>query len=167
MKKSKKDRKKLIKIAIILCIGLIICLLLFLAFLKKDNQPEEKIVTTEEKQESVTNYVRNKSEKERMQIYLSEYLQYIEQREYDLAYNVLYPEFKENYFITKENYIYYVQENYSDLIMVDYENIERQGNYYILTVVITNLDNTGSSKTQKFILFEKGLNDYYLSFQVK
>lgn len=167
MKKSKKDRKKLIKIAIILCIGLIICLLLFLAFLKKDKQPEEKIVTTEEKQESVTNYVRNKSEKERMQIYLSEYLQYIEQREYDLAYNVLYPEFKENYFITKENYIYYVQENYSDLMMVDYENIERQGHYYILTVAITNLDNTGSSKTQKFILFEKGLNDYYLSFQVK
>lgn len=167
MKKAKKDRKKMIKIAIILCIGLIICLLLLLAFLKKDNQSEEKIVTVEEKQESVKNYVRNKSEKERMQIYLSEYIQYIEQKEYDLAYNLLYPEFKENYFITKEDYIYYVQENYSDLMMLDYENIERQGNYYILTVVITNLNNEGNSKEQKFIIFENGLNDYYLSFQVK
>lgn len=169
MKKNKTNKKKMIKIMIILCVILILCLLFLLIYLKNANKNEEqvKIVTTEEQEEAVTNYVRTRGEKERMQVYLAEYIKHIERKEYDQAYNLLYPQFKENYFNTKEEYIWYVEKNYSDLMMIEYDNIERQGNYYILSITITNLGEIETQKSQKFIIYENGLNDYYISFQAK
>lgn len=169
MKDKEKDKKKIIKRMIILCSILIVCLLLllFVIQLVKPKEPKVEMVTQEERKESMTDYVRNRNEKERMQVYLAEYLKHLERREYELAYDLLYPQFKQNYFPSKEAYIDYVKTNYSDLMMVNYEDIQRQGNYYILTVTITNLGEMENTISQKFILYENGLNDYTLSFQVK
>lgn len=169
MKDKEKNKKKIIKTMILLCSILIVCLLLLLFVIQfiKPKEQEEKMVTQEEREESVTDYVRNRNEKERMQVYLAEYLKHLERKEYELAYELLYPQFKQNYFPSKKDYIDYVEANYSDLMMVNYEDIQRQGNYYILTVTITNLGEIENSISQKFILYENGLNDYTLSFQVK
>ena len=166
-----EERKKtILKIAIIICIIVIVILIFLLAILKKDtkeNSEEVIIETNEEREEKVTNYVRTRSEKERMQVYIAEYIKHIERGEYSLAYDKLYPEFKKNFFNTEDKYTSYVKTYYSDLMMLDYENIERQGNYYILTVKITNMEDVQTEITQKFVIYENGLNDYYISFQVK
>lgn len=164
------NKKKRIKIAIIICVILIILLLLLIAILTpkdKNQQKTSNTITLEEKEEMVTNYVRTRSEKERMQVYLSEYLKFIEDGKYDLAYEKLYPEFKNNFFETEQEYISYVKSHYSTLMMIDYEDIQRQGNIYILSVKITDLDDIQTESENVFMVQENGLNDYYISFQVK
>lgn len=170
-KKNKNSKKNKIIIAIIICSVLILCLLLLIVFLNilvKDKQNEEtQIITKEEKEEAVTNFVRNKSEKERMQIYLTKYLQHIEREEYSQAYEKLYPQFKENFFPIERDFISYVNTVYSNLIMLEYENIERQGKYYIITAKVTNVGKVETEFIQKFIIYENGFNDYLISFQAK
>ena len=43
--------------------------------------------------------LRNMTEKQRIQSYLSKYISYVEQKEYENAYNFLYDEFKYNYLV--------------------------------------------------------------------
>ena len=114
-----------------------------------------------------TDYVRNTSERERMQIYLAEFLKYIEIEEYGKAYQKLYPDFQKNFFETENMFRSYVKRHYSTLMSIEYEDIQREGNYYILTAKIINLENSQTTVEQKFILQENGLNDYYISFQVQ
>ena len=168
--KAKKNKKNIIKITIIVCIVLIIILLFLLIALKskiKENNNETVVETQEAREVKVTDYVRTRSEKERMQVYLAEYIKHIERGEYTSAYEKLYPDFRKNYFETESEFVSYVKRYYSDLMMLDYEDIQRQGNYYILSVKITNMQEAQTEISQKFIIYENGLNDYYISFQVK
>lgn len=167
---KKKDKKKIIKIALIVCGILILCLLLLIAILRnshKEEQPQILQITEEEEEQAVTNQIRNRGEKERMQIYIAEFIRHIEKEEYDRAYKKLSEGFKENFFKTEEAFIAYARKNYSGLMSVEYEDIQRQGTYYILTVTITNLEELETTINQIFIIHEIGLNDYELSFQVK
>ena len=166
MKKTEKNLKSNIKRALAICSVIILCLifLLIILHLTKTEQQEE-IRTTEQRDEEIKNIVRPKGEKERMQIYLAEYLKHIEKQEYEQAYQILYAEFKQNFFPSLQSFCSYVQKNYSDLMKVDYTDIQRQGEYYILTVTITNLGELDTQITQKFIIYENALNDYTLSFQ--
>lgn len=167
MKKT-VDKKKLIKRIIIVCAILIVLVLLLLCIvLATRKQEEPKIVTQEEREETVVNLMRTKGEKERIQIYLAEYLKCIERKQYEKAYGKLAEQFKQNYFRTIQSYINYIEKYYSESMSVTYEDISRQGNYYILSVIVTNLEEIESSIEQKFIIYENALNDYVLSFQVK
>ena len=117
---------------------------------------QENIVTAEEIEENTNQLeiedLKDKDERTRIQQYCGK----------------LYPEFKNNYFKTLEDFTNYVQAKFpSSLITVEYDNIERQGKYYILfTTVKTPLD-SNYSMDQKFILIENGFNDFQLSFDVK
>ena len=170
MKEKNNYGNKILKIAIIICVLLIIILILLLASLKNKTSKEENIInviTEEEKEEKVTDYVRATSERERMQVYIAEFLKHIEVGEYDKAYQKLYPDFKKNFFATETMFKNYVKQHYSSLMSIEYEDIQRQGNYYILSAKIINLTNSQTTVEQKFILQENGLNDYYISFQVQ
>ncbi len=169
MKSNKKNIKRSIKIALIVCTTIIICLLflLLVLYLNKPENQEDQVRTQEERDEQITNIIRPKGEKERVQIYVAEFLKHIEKKEYDEAYALLYDQFKKNYFPTISSFSSYAEEKYSDLMKLEYDSIERQGNYYILTVTITNLGENEKEETQKFIVYENGLNDYTLSFQAK
>lgn len=132
----------------------------------------ENVLTAEEIEENTNQLeiedLKDKDERTRMQQYCGKYIRYIEEKDYDKAYALLYPDFKNNYFKTVEDFEKYAQEKFpSSLITVEYNNIERQGKYYILfTTIKTPLD-TNYSMDQKFILIENGFNDFQLSFDVK
>ena len=62
----------------------------------------------------------------------------------------------------------YAEEKFPQtLIAVEYNNIERQGQYYILFTTIKTPLNVEYSMDQKFILIENGFNDFKISFDVK
>lgn len=136
------------------------------------NTVQENIVTAEEIEENTNQLeiedLKDKDERTRIQQYCGKFLRYIESKEYDKAYALLYPEFKNNYFPTVEDFEKYAQEKFpSSLITVEYSNIERQGRYYILYTTVKTPLNTSYSMEQKFILIENGFNDFQLSFDVK
>ncbi|MBR6033580.1 MAG: hypothetical protein IKP28_02405 [Clostridia bacterium] len=168
MKKEKNKNKIIKKIIIILAI-LIVALLLTILFLKnniKDNE-EVIIISQEEREESITNYVRPRGEAERTKTYIAEFLKHLEREEYSLAYEKLHPDFRQKFFKTENSFVSYARRNYSNSIAVTYENTERYGKYYILSLDITNLDGMCNEVKQKYIIQENGINDYYISFQVQ
>ena len=112
--------------------------------------------------------LKNMTEKKRMQTYFSKYLSYMEEGKYEQAYNLLYDEFKQNYFPTIEEYIEYVEKTYPKMLLVNYENMERQGKYFIIDTTITGVNEQGETARieQKFIVYEKDYNDFMMSFNV-
>ncbi len=117
--------------------------------------------------EQLTN-LKSMGEEDRMYTYFYQYITMIESGKYEEAYNTLYEDFKTQYFPTIEDYKNYVQGRYPTFISVKYNGIERQGEYYILTVLISSdiPSESGTTLQQKFILHEKDFNDFELSFQV-
>ncbi len=133
---------------------------------------EEKQLTKEEIEENTNELeiadLKDKDERTRIQQYCGKFLKYIENKEYDKAYELLYPDFKNNYFKTVEDLKKYAEEKFPQtLIAVEYNNIERQGQYYILFTTIKAPLNVEYSMDQKFILVENGFNDFKISFDVK
>ena len=132
----------------------------------------KNILTKEEIEENTNELeiadLKDKDERTRIQQYCGKFIRYIENKEYDKAYNLLYPDFKNNYFKTVEDFKKYAEEKFPQtLIAVEYNNIERQGQYYILFTTIKTPLNVDYSMDQKFILIENGFNDFKISFDVK
>lgn len=137
-----------------------------------NNVLEQNILTAEKIEENTNELeiedLKDKDERTRIQQYCGKFIRYIENKEYDKAYALLYPDFKNNYFPTVDDFAKYAQEKFpSTLITVEYDNIERQGKYYILFTTITTPLNTDYEMEQKFILIENNFNDFQLSFDVK
>lgn len=106
------------------------------------------------------------SERDRMEFYFSKYTTYIEDREYEKAYNLLYPEFKSNYFPTLERFEEYVKNIYPEFMTFSYNNIDRQGYIYVLNIDIIDIDNKDNKKSHRVVIQENDFNDFVLSFQV-
>lgn len=181
-----KKQKKNILIAIFTCILIIANIVIYIEKIAKPMQNNKEVEERyrssieENAQENIEQETNNDNteeellrlqgmgEQERMQFYLGKYLSYIEKAEYDNAYNLLYPEFRETYFNTIEKYEEYVKKTYPKLMVLNHDEINRQGYYYILSVTISNLTNSEDQKLeQKFILKEETFNDFKISFQVK
>ena len=104
-----------------------------------------------------------------MQTYFGRYLSYIESKDYQSAYDLLYDGFKQNYFPTLEEFIEYVQNNYPNNIVVEYVNIERQGTIFILTVKLRDaLTDTTQTDTleRQVVVTENDINNFKISFSV-
>ena len=176
--KKKKENKTTILLGIILCLLMIINISVYInkhkdVSIENANQTntttKATIKTDEEQKEEEISILKTLGERDRMERYFGNYLGYIEEQEYEKAYDLLNQEFKQNYFKTIEEYTKYIEENYPEMIAVEYTNIERQGQYYILFVKIGDLlGNTGDTKTieQKIVVYEKDYNDFELSFSV-
>ena len=181
MKESFLDSKGFKILFFLLIIVIVIIVVINTVFMTKSNNAEntlvngitqENILTAEEIEENTNQLeiedLKDKDERTRMQQYCGKFIRYIESKDYDKAYALLYPDFKNNYFKTVEDFKKYAEEKFpSTLIAVEYNNIERQGQYYILfTTIKTPLDSS-YSMDQKFILIENGFNDFKVSFDVK
>lgn len=181
MKESFLDSKGFKILFFLLIIVIVIIVVVNTVFMTKSNNAEntlvngiaqENILTAEEIEENTNQLeiedLKDKDERTRMQQYCGKFIRYIESKDYDKAYALLYPDFKNNYFKTVEDFKKYAEEKFpSTLIAVEYNNIERQGQYYILfTTIKTPLDSS-YSMDQKFILIENGFNDFKVSFDVK
>lgn len=124
----------------------------------QENKSEE-----EEKLEKL----KKMTERDRMEYYFSEFISYIKNEEYSKAYDLLYPEFKQNYFKSVEDFREYVIKTYPDSVGFSYNNIERQGKIYVLMINIIDPDKKiGEGKSQRIVIQENDFNDFVLSFQV-
>lgn len=169
-----KNKKTILTIMII-CIILAIIISLIILSIKKDNEANAKnnvplenhIETAEEKNAREIEELKKLGETSRMQFYVSKYISYLEEGDYESAYNLLYDEFKQNYFKTQEEFTTYVKSKYSDIITLDYEKTERFGSYYVVTVNFKDLINDKKNYTQLFVLKENNFNDFVMSFQAE
>lgn len=126
-------------------------------------------VSDSEEEENRYNKIASLNERQRMQTYFGRYISYIENKDYQNAYNLLYDGFKQNYFPTVEDFITYAQNNYPSNIVVEYTNIERQGTIFILTVKIRDaLNDTTQAEVpeEQVVVTENAINDFYISFAV-
>ena len=171
---EKRDRRGLtIILAIVACILTIVNIRLYIS--KNEGQLMGNEVTNnvaltkktdEEKKEELISDLKEMNERDRMERYFGEYIDYVESGEYEKAYNLLYPEFKENYFPSIEEYEEYVKEKYPEVIIVDYDNIERQGQYYVLFIKIPKAGRGEEIITQNVVVYEKDYAEYYISFSL-
>ena len=150
MEESVLDSKGFKILCFLLMIVMVIIVVINTVFMTKSNNAEntlvngiaqENILTAEEIEENTNQLeiedLKDKDERTRMQQYCGKFIRYIESKDYDKAYALLYPDFKNNYFKTVEDFQKYAEEKFpSTLIAVEYNNIERQGKYYILFTTI-------------------------------
>lgn len=131
-------------------------------------EDEEEEIVAEQTEEERLLELKSLSEADRIYKYFSEYMKHIDLGEYDKAYEHLYPEFKQNYFPEQSQFEEYLQKEYPQFIGIQYENIDRQGTYYILTVYIYDAvaEVIESYVEQKFVIYENTFGDFVLSFQV-
>lgn len=168
MKISKN--KKAIVILVIAIAVVIIILSIVLAVLNRKTE-EEKIAELEEKNRQVIENIEieklsNMTEMQRMKTYLADFIENIEKKKYDKAYEVLYSDFKENYFRTLTEFENYCKEYFPLMFNLKNNNIERLNNIYVLENTITDLTSTNKEFRIYFVIRENELNDYDLSFSV-
>ena len=124
-------------------------------------------MTNQEMQSKIDDRITNMPEKSRMQTYFGTFINYIEKRNYENAYKLLNEDFRNNYFKTIQDFENYFA-NYPKNIVVNYTDIDRQGELFVLTVEIKDMfDNTFNAITKRIVIREKGANDFTISFQVE
>ncbi len=176
---KKNVNLKNIIIMLIICVLIFINILVYIKYIQgttksDDNQVSKQVNLIENKstnttlQEDVETQLEDMTERERMEYYFSEFMEYIESEKYQEAYNLLYPEFKDTYFKTLDDFKKYVNKTYPDFVSFSYNNIERQGEIYVLTITVINPDvnKAEAKKSQRIVIKENDFNDFVLSFQV-
>ena len=171
----KNISKKMIILGIIIVIIIIVIILTILNSKKINNKEENNNQTSSNVEKKDSNEDQEKIEKlktkkqaERIKTYLGTYFKYVEKKDYNSAYNLLYDEFKKNYFPTLEDYEKYIQEqDLPALLTIDYDNIVTQGELYIVTLRIGNVQARSDTQKveKKFVVKENDYNDYYISFE--
>lgn len=107
------------------------------------------------------------NERSRMEYYVSEFISAIEAENYEAAYQMLYSDFKDKYFPSISDFESYAKGKFPSMISLDYTNIERNGDIYVMWVTVANpLAGKNSGSEMNFVLQEYGLNDFALSFSV-
>lgn len=176
--KKKDERTYTIILAIIACVLMVINISIYInqnKYIPQQKSSEnttvqkETIKTEEEKEAEEIATLKTLGERDRMERYFGKYIGYIEEEEYEKAYNLLYEEFKQNYFKTLDDYVKYIKETYPEMISVEYTNIERQGQYYVLFVDIVDLMATSGNEnkiSQNIVIYETDYNEFYISFSL-
>ena len=88
------------------------------------------------------NKIASLNEKSRMQTYFGTYISYIEVKDYQSAYNLLYDGFKQTYFPTLQDFEQYAKTKYPNNMIINYTNITREGTIYVLTLEIRDVLNS-------------------------
>lgn len=172
----KKENAKIVKIAILCMIIVLIILSIVVAVLTKKQEENEvkaqnaeiQINNSKQIENSVVmNKLAEMEERDRMEYYFSRFLNAVESKEYEKAYEMLYTEFKENYFPDLESFESYIKKTFPKLSSVEHTNIERSGKNYILYITITDsLSANTEKKEMTFVIQENDLNDFVMSFSV-
>ena len=107
-------------------------------------------------------------ERDRMERYVKKFIDYVEDKNYENAYDLLYDDFKERYFPRFEDFTTYCNKSFPKMMDVNHTNIERtEGNTYVLWVTVSDmLKGKDSSREMNFVIEEKAIADFKLSFSV-
>lgn len=138
---------------------------------KQEKQQDVEMVEEEVKElteEEKILELKSMSETDRIHQYFSSYINSVDTRDYETAYGYLYPEFKQNYFPDQASFEKYIDGYYPMFMGIQYEDIERQGSYYILKVLVYDAIQREQVeyKEQSFIIYELDFGEFVLSFQV-
>ena len=175
---NKENKKKVyIILTIILIIFIIVNLILYRNKTKEptytlpqtNQQKDEKAEQVEvpKTEEEIVKKLSVLGERDRMEYYCGVYFKHLEKKEYEEAYNLLYPEFKNNYFPTLEQYQEYIEKTYPKVWALEYDDITRQGYIYVLKLKIDDvLGSKENQKSQRIVVKENNYNDFVISFQV-
>lgn len=177
--KKKKSLLKLIILTLLVLLILVIILINLIIKNSKDSQDnaqeiislEANTETEEEINKKEIAKLQTMEERDRMQYYVGKYIRYIQEKEYGEAYSLLYDEFRDTYFPIYTEYVEYILDKYPfSTIAIEYENIERNGDIYVLWISIVDPIN-GNPKAedkleQKIVIKENDFNDFVLSFSV-
>ena len=129
------------------------------------------------------------SEQDRMRRYAIEFIDNLDNEEFDVAYGKLSEDFKKTYFPTQNEFEQYVRERIgTGELTINFRNIERlgnekTGNLYVLWVDVydvlgneyvqnleenmTEEEKEDDSGNMNIVILEKDFNNYELSFSVK
>lgn len=106
-------------------------------------------------------------ERDRMEYYVSSFVKAVENKQYEEAYEMLYDDFKKNFFPTLSSFEEYAQSKFPKIISLDHSNIERSGDVYVLWVTLNNpLASKDQGIEMNFVVQENDLNDFVISFTV-
>ncbi len=170
---SKKKRNQKIYV-----IGAVVLLIVILAInfgltQKKKEIPNQQEQTKEERanleNENIIAKLQDMEERDRIEYYFGMFLREMEEEEYEKAYQLLYEDFKKNYFPTLDSFTQYAQKTFPEMPVIEYENIERNGDVYILWITIDDALKGGpNTEKQKMnvVVRENDYNDFEMSFSV-
>ena len=168
-----KNNKFLIFIIIVVVILIIISIRIALSKINQlntDNLTEAEITAYNEKK--LANIEKKNlsemGERDRMEYYVSSFIEKIENEEYDDAYGMLYNDYKKNYFPTYEEFVEYASKKFPKFAAIKHVNFERNGDLYVLwTHFSDSLGSKDSYKEIRFVVRENDLNDFELSFSAE
>lgn len=167
-----------ILLVIFLLVLLLIIILKLLSFFNNSKteisnaQVEDTVVSINdeniinEAKQSELEKIKTMNERTRIEYYVANYIKLIEQQNYEKAYSLLNKDYKKNYFSTQKEFENYCKNTFSSMLDVKYNNFERNGEIYVVWLIITDAiggsKNSGSEMT--FVIKENTFNDYELSF---
>lgn len=165
------------KHALIIVIGILIVILLVLIDILNSNkkgidysnltQEEISVAIQKEVDEMELSTLASQNERDRVEYYVAKFIETIESEDYEKAYEMLYDDFKKNYFPTLSSFEEYAKTKFSKLVSLEHTNFERNGNCYILWTTISDpLSGKGAEKEINFVVRENDLNDFDMSFSV-
>ena len=167
--KIKNDNKLIILgvIVIIILIGVAI----------KTVMSNKKVDVSKLSDEEVAEYMNEKidylvkkdlselGERDRMEYYVSSFITSVEEGKYEEAYEMLYDDYKANFFPQFNDFKEYAESKFPKFAAVEHTNIERNGDIYVLwTKFSDSLGSKDAYKEIKFVVKEYDLNDFKLSF---
>lgn len=169
MKKKVDQRKIIIVVTMVLVVVLILGLSIYKVLTKEttNNTYEKAVLEKKEKlKEVAVEDLTGKTEQERMEFYCAQFFNYVTIRDFDSAYNMLYHEYKENYFPTIESFETYMLKYFPAEISITYNNLERLGNIYILWIHVSDVYNGtfGHNFDMNVVIREDAYNDVKMSF---
>ena len=172
-----KKKISILTIGIIIIVIAIIVLIIYGLVADKKNNSGESAKTvidtsTGQKVDPELLAVYQMSEYDRIKYYFNKYVTYLEDSNYEAAYNLLYKDFKDQYFKTLDDFTKYVKQKYLPAMAVKYADVIRLGEYYVLTINFMDIFNSTDEKpviwkTQKVIIYENNYNDFTMSFQAE
>ncbi len=171
-KKGKINNYKIIYFMGLLFIVIIVAISLRQSKKQENNsqtQEENKEQIIHREKENIIAKLQTMEERERMEFYFGMFLNNIENGEYEKSYDLLYSKFKENYFPTLESFEEYVQKVFPQMAGIEYENIERNGDVYVLWIKIADILNgkpTDEKQQMNIVIQENDYNDFVLSFSI-
>ena len=177
-----KKQKNVILLTIIILLVILIILITVVGILNKKEEsasnPNIKIsngvIETDVNYEETENMIREEKlsgmlERDRMEYYVSNFINLLEKKEYEKAYGLLYEDFKAQYFPTAGQFQTYVESKFSSMMNLEFTNIERNGDVYVLWVNMQDAINGNKNELEEynFVVRENAINDVDISFSVK
>lgn len=168
MKKDNGNKFILIGVVIIIILFIIVC---YLEVKEREldysqlTEDEVNLAIQQEIEDIHVNELSKLEENDRIEQYVSRFMEKVDNEEYEAAYEMLYEDFKTNYFPTLESFTKYAQEKFPKLMSLEHTNFERNGNIYVLWVNVYDLMKSKSEGVEmNFVIRENALNDFELSF---